>query len=377
MTQSESQVQRGWQFVTNHVAALLALAVLLWLSYDLVVKLLSPTSGVSAGLVLTFVWQGLVIGLVYGLAGIGLSMTYSILNFANFAHGDYITTGAFGGWAATFVVAGFGSYELGNLILVGAGRVFGSASPGNLAITITSAPFSIFVGLVVSALVTVVLALVLDRIVYKPMRNQDGIALLIASVGVAFALRNLLQFVFGESVLTVAAQPGKLQIPIGAEVVNVSYHQAVLVVSAIVLMLAVHFVLQYTRLGKAMRAMADNKDLARVTGIPTERVVLFTWIIGAALAGMAGFLLTLESGNLIYTRGWRLLLFIFAAVILGGIGSIYGAIAGGVIIGLTEKLSLIWLGGDLSDLATAVAFGLMVLILLYRPEGLFSGRTTA
>jgi len=151
-------------------------------------------------------------------------------------------------------------------------------------------------------------------------------------------------------------------------------HEATLIVASVTLMFGVHFLLQRTKLGKAMRAMADNKDLAQVTGIPTERVVRTTWIIGGGLAGIAGFLIVLERGTLNYNIGWRLLLLIFSGVILGGIGSVYGAIGGGIVIGVASRLSLVWIP---SDFARVVAFAVMILVLLYRPSGLFSGVKTA
>jgi branched-chain amino acid transport system permease protein len=123
-----------------------------------------------------------------------------------------------------------------------------------------------------------------------------------------------------------------------------------------------------------MRAMADNEDLARITGIPTERVIRATWVIGGGLTGIAGFVYVLWKGTLVFNDGWLLLLLVFAAVILGGIGSIYGAITGGLIIGLVNSLSIIWIP---SDFARAAAFGAMIVILLVKPQGLFSGRSTA
>jgi branched-chain amino acid transport system permease protein len=155
---------------------------------------------------------------------------------------------------------------------------------------------------------------------------------------------------------------------------NLDLHEISLSVAAIVLMLSVHFMLQRTKLGKAMRAMADNKDLAQVTGIPTERVIRATWAIGGGLAGVSGFLIVLEKGTLSFNLGWLLLLLIFAGVILGGIGSVYGAIGGGLIIGVVSRLSLVWIP---SDFARAAAFLIMILVLLYRPEGLFGGVKTA
>jgi branched-chain amino acid transport system permease protein len=123
-----------------------------------------------------------------------------------------------------------------------------------------------------------------------------------------------------------------------------------------------------------MRAMADNEDLARVTGIPTERVIRATWIIGGGLTGLAGYVFVLWKGTLGFNDGWLLLLLIFAAVILGGIGSIYGAMVGGVVIGLTASVSVVWIPASFSR---AAAFAVMILILLVRPEGVFAGRSTA
>jgi branched-chain amino acid transport system permease protein len=147
-----------------------------------------------------------------------------------------------------------------------------------------------------------------------------------------------------------------------------------LIVAAIGLMLGVHVLLQRTKLGKAMRAMADNEDLARVTGIPTERIITYTWAIGGGLAGISGYLIALNTGVLRFNLGWTLLLLIFAAVILGGIGSIYGAMGGGLVIGLAEQLSLVWIP---SEFTTVAAFGVMILVLLFKPSGLFSGVTVA
>jgi branched-chain amino acid transport system permease protein len=123
-----------------------------------------------------------------------------------------------------------------------------------------------------------------------------------------------------------------------------------------------------------MRAMADNEDLARVTGIPTERIIRFTWVIGAGLAGVAGYMFVIWNGTLHWFQGGVLLLPVFAAVILGGIGSIYGAIVGGLVIGLAMSVSVVWIPTGLSR---AAAFIVMIVVLLVRPTGIFSGRSTA
>lgn len=330
----------------------------------------------------SLLWNGLVVGLIFGLAGIGLSMTYSILTFANFSHGDLVTTGAFTGWGAALLVAGWGVADVGHLVLVRSG-----SGPGPTAIgaSIVAAPLAILVGVAVAALATVLVAVAIDRAVYKPMRDRGGIPLLIASVGVALALRYVIQFVYGARNRGVTATQD-VRIAVGGGSVDlagttlpipsgtVNLHEATLVIVAVGLMLGTHVLLQYSTLGKAMRAMADNKDLALVTGIPTERVVTATWILGGGLAGVAGYLYVLERGVIDFNLGWFLLLFIFAAVILGGIGSIYGAIAGGLVIGMVHEVSLVWIS---SDFNAAAAFLIMILVLLYRPEGIFGGVTTA
>ncbi|RBI63836.1 branched-chain amino acid ABC transporter permease [halophilic archaeon] len=321
----------------------------------------------------SLVWDGLMRGLIIGLAGIGLSMTYSILNFANFSHGDYITSGAFSGWAVTYLVAGFGEAPWPSLLLVGAG---GSVYASALGITAATTPLAVLAGLVVAGLGTIVLALAIDRVVYRPMRDAGGISLLITSVGVAFVLRYLIVFVFSTANrgTTASLSIQEWSVPFFDGTVGVSAHDLTLLVATVGLMLGVHLLLQRTKLGKAMRAMADNEDLARITGIPTERVVRWTWIIGGGLTGVAGYLMVLWTGTIDFQFGWLLLLPIFAAVILGGIGSIYGAILGGIVIGLTWNLAIIWIPGEFGR---AAAFGMMILILLFKPQGLFAGRTTA
>jgi len=339
---------------------------------DLVVGL--ATGRYSFARVGRYLWNGLMYGLLIGLAGIGLSMTYSILNFANFAHGDYITGGAFIGWGATYLVAGWGVADLGHLLLVAPQRGIGGAQ---LDIGITTSPVAILAGLFVAAVGTVALVLLIDRLVFRPMRDAGGIPLLIASIGLAFALRYLIVFVYAQRTrgTTNAGAVPDVELALVDGTVPVDAHDLTLVVAALVLMGGVHWLLQSTKLGTAMRAMSDNEDLARVTGISTERVVRFTWIVGGGLSGIAGYLLVLWTGTIDWQFGWLLLLLIFAAVILGGIGSIYGAIVGGLVIGLTKELSLVWLPSGDFDLVAA--FGIMILVLLLQPSGLFGGTSTA
>ena len=356
---------RGRELVVSRPFVLVVALVVGLLFVDIVRQLATP-GGLNAGQLASFLWDGLVTGLAIGLAGVGLSMTYSILNFANFGHGDYVTSGAFAGWAVTWLIAGAGQFDVATLLFIG------SLSTSQLGVSMFGTPLAVVAGLVVAAVATVALSLVIDRLVYRPMRDEGGITLLIASIGVALALRYTIYIVWGQRTRGLTDAQSVPGITLGG--FELGGHEITLVVIAAALMLGVHLLLQTTKLGKAMRAMADNEDLARVTGIPTERVVRYTWTIGGGLAGAGGFLIALERGAMNFQFGWILLLLIFAAVILGGIGSIYGAMFGGVTIGLTQSLSLVWIPGEFS---TVAAFGVMIFVLLFKPEGIFSGVTTA
>jgi len=333
------------------------------------------TGDITFARVINLVLDGILRGLVIGLAGIGLSMTYSILNFANFAHGDYITAGAFSGWSVTYIIAGgFGAEaNIGSLALVGSG---GSVFGGALGINAFDTPLAVVAGLITAGVFTIALALFLDKFVFKPIRDSGGIPLLITSIGVAFALRYLILFVFDSRTrgTTAAGSVPDLRLLFLDGTVVFTFHDLAVLVVAGGLMLGVHLLLQRTKLGKAMRAMSDNESLSRITGIPTERVIRSTWIIGGGLTGVAGFMLVLWKGTLSWNDGWLLLLLIFAAVILGGIGSIYGAIVGGLVIGVTASTAVIWIP---SGFARAAAFAVMILVLVVRPQGIFSGRSTA
>jgi len=362
---------RGRQLVIEQPLALVVGLVLVWMAWFLVEGLV--TGRVEYSSVASYIWDGLMRGLIVGLAGIGLSMTYSILNFANFSHGDYITSGAFAGMAVSYLIAGYGDADIGSLLLVGSG---GSVYGGALGVGIATTPLGVIVGMVAAAVATISLALLVDRFVYRPIRDESGIALLITSIGVAFALRYLIVFVFGSDVrgTTAAGNQPEISLLFIDGYVRVNAHDVTLLVVALGLMAGVHLLLQRTKLGKAMRAMSDNEDLARVTGIPTEQIIRATWIIGGGLTGVAGYMFVLWKGTIGFNDGWLLLLLIFAAVILGGIGSIYGAIAGGIVIGLTASMSVIWIP---SEFGRAAAFIVMIMILLFKPQGIFSGRSTA
>ncbi len=315
----------------------------------------------------TLLWNGIVDSLYIALAAIGLSMTYSILRFANFSHGDLLTAGAFSGWTVAYLIGGIGVADLSSRLLL---RADGQAQPGQVGMHVLGEPVAIVLGLLFAVLATIMIAIAIDRLVYKRMRKAGGIALLIASVGVALALRYIIALFYTSQSRGITASSPSWDLPVG----TFNLHEMTLVVIGVVLIVGVHVLLQYTKLGKSMRAMSDNRDLALVTGIPTERVIFATWVIGGGLAGAAGYLIVLDRGTLSINLGWFLLLLIFAAVILGGIGSIYGALAGSLVIGVTINVSLIWIPSDMNEIA---AFMLMILVLIFKPDGLFGGVETA
>ncbi|WP_421709924.1 branched-chain amino acid ABC transporter permease [Algihabitans sp.] len=281
---------------------------------------------------------GLVLGSILTLGAIGLSLTYGILKFAHFAHGDFLTLGAY------FALS-----------------------------LIATAQLPILVSIPIAALATLLVALIADRLIYRRLRRTQPVILLIASVGVALILRSAVQIIWGPNV-QVYVQGIQLPyvIPFGDGAIRIKPDHLVIMGGALVLVTSLHFFLQYTRVGKAMRAMSDNPDLARVTGIDTEKVVLWTWGIGIALAAVGGIFAGLDA-QLHPNLGWQLLLPIFAAAILGGIGKPYGAIAGGMTIGLAQELSTLVIPPEYKP---AVSFGIMVLVLIVRPRGIFAGSST-
>ncbi len=272
---------------------------------------------------------GIVLGSIIALGAIGLSLLYGILRFAHFAHGDVMTVGAY---LALAGVAGLG---------LPMWAAFGLAVAGGVA-----------------------LAVLIDQALYRRLRRTAPVILLIASVGVALILRSLVQFIWGPDTQVYTQE---LQMPMRLLDIRLKPAQLQILIGTAILVVLLHLFLTRTRTGKAMRAMADNPDLARVVGIDTEKVVVWTWVIGAALAVAAGIFLGIDT-RLQPTMGWHILLPVFAATILGGIGKPYGAIVGGMVVGIASELSTMVFPPVYKP---AVAFALMVAMLLVRPTGLF------
>ncbi|MEL4896221.1 branched-chain amino acid ABC transporter permease [Crocosphaera sp. Alani8] len=278
-------------------------------------------------------FDGLAIGSVIALAAVGLTLTYGILRLSNFAHGDFMTLGAYLTW-------------------------LGNTQGINLGLSV-----------IIGATGTILAMLVSEYLLWKPMRNRraSSTTLIIISIGLALFLRNGILMIWG-------AKNQRYDIPLvqaqkifGLQLATDRIWAIVLSIVAIAIL---HLVLQRTKVGKAMRAVADNIDLARVSGINVDQVVLWTWVITAILTTLGGVMLGLITSTIRPNMGWFLILPMFASVILGGIGNPYGAIAGGLVIGVAQELSVPWLGPDYK---LGVALLIMILILLIRPQGIFKG----
>ena len=319
---------------------------------------------------------GLVTGSIYALGGIGVTLIFSILRFAHFAHGDMMTMGAF----ITYVFAG---------ALVAMGVVL----PVPLG----------FVLLPVAMVLTAAIALGLDKVFYAPLRERGvpPVTMLIASIGVTLMLQGLIRLFFGSGTRdffggTEVKDIFRIDLSFlgGTRPVIVTEPQVLMFAVTVVAMLGLHHFLTRTRLGKAMRAMSDNADLAQVSGINTRLVVRVTWIVAGSLAALAGTMLALDV-NLRPDLAFNIVLPIFAAAIVGGLGNSYGAIAGGMLIGFAESLAVFnWtavlrpfsaatgipIPPDLSFVPTeyklTVAFAILVITLLVRPTGIFKGLST-
>jgi len=304
---------------------------------------------------LQIIADGLIIGSIISLGAIGLGLTLSIVRFSNFSHGELL------GWGGYFALSALALFAAAS---DGMGTPIGPFSFG----------WAMLGALLLACALTAVLALALDHALFRRLRRQGAITLVIASFGAALALRNLLLFWYG-GVPQYYSQNLQISIPlVGRDVLGglrITPDQMFVLALSLVTVTALHLFLRHSTLGRSMRATAINPSLARVAGIDPERVLRATWIIGGILAAVAGVFSGITV-QLRPTMGVDLLLPLFAAVILGGIGSVWGAVLGGFIVGLAESASVSIVG---AEYRAAAAFFVLILILLVRPTGLFGEKT--
>lgn len=312
---------------------------------------------------------GIVTGSVLALGALGLTLIYGVLKFAHFAHGDSMMLSAY---VAFFALTGvvFGDRTDTDLIPWTLSDLPGATDrlpwPGEGEF---SFGYGLLIALVIAVVFAVLMFLLLEKVVYKPLRDRGSsiIIFAIASLGLAIAMRSVILVIWGPAPRFYA--PGirpTTDLPFDIRIVT---DQIFIFAAAIILAAAVYWLLYRTKLGKAMRAIADNPDLAQVSGINTERITQWTWVVAGGLVATAGVLLALQA-QLSPELGFVLLLPLFAATILGGIGSPQGALLGGMIVGITQEVAVT------NDFISpgykfSVAFVLLIIMLLLRPRGLF------
>jgi branched-chain amino acid transport system permease protein len=298
--------------------------------------------------------NGITLGSLYGLIALGYSLVYGILKLLNFAHGDVYMIGAFAGY--------------GVLTLLG-----GPLSP-NLAL----APLIVlmFLGAMIAS---GLLGVVIERFAYRPLRDAPRIAPLISALGVSFFLQNSALLLFGAQFRSYDSfvlgssnpeffEPGPLTDPLFVfKNVNIQLIQVIVLSTTVGLMVALTVLVAKTQIGKAMRATSYDREAAAMMGIDTDRVIASTFFIGSLLAGAAGVMFGLLFSQVFHFMGFLAGLKGFTAAVVGGIGSIPGAMLGGLLVGLAESFAAGYLGGRWSDLTV---FGILILVLLVRPSGL-------
>jgi neutral amino acid transport system permease protein len=275
--------------------------------------------------------NGLSLGAIYALGAVGLTLVYGILKLTNFAHGDFLTFGAYMAflvnvtWGAPLVVAVFWAMAA-----------------------------------------TAVLGLVFERTLWGPMRRRKAgfLQLILMSIGLAFLLRAIIQWFWGTEIRSLDVDNTTSVEFLG---LRIGQTELIVVIVGIVVISAVGLLLRYSLMGKRMRALSDDLDLAETAGIDTRRIILYTWIFSGALAGLAGVMAGATT-NLRPEMGFELLLPIFAAVILGGIGDAFGALAAGMVLGVMTEWSTLVIDARWK---VAVGFVVLVVVLIIRPQGIF------
>ena len=287
--------------------------------------------------------NGLAVGGIYALVALGYTMVYGVLKLINFAHGDIFTIGAY----------------LGMTLLVSVG-LSGSMTP------------VLAVGLVVIIVFGLValLGVALERVAYRPLRKANRLAAVVSALGASIVFQNAVMLIYGARVYV---YPENLIPTLTFNIfgLNVPVMRIIVIVSSLVLMLALYAFINRTRMGTAIRAVAIDQGAARLMGINVDRVISLVFFIGAGLGGVAGVMVGTYYGQIDFTMGWSYGLKAFTAAILGGIGNIPGAMIGGLLLGVIEALGASYLAMAWKD---AIAFLVLILILIIRPTGLLGER---
>ena len=285
--------------------------------------------------------NGLTLGSIYGLIAIGYTMVYGIIGMINFAHGDVYMLSAY---VTAISLATLFSFGLDSL------------------------PFALLVTLVMTMVITAAYGWTIERIAYRPLRGSTRLAPLISAIGVSLVLQNGVQLSQGARTQGVPSLiPTTLRFGEGDDFVQITLVQVMIIVVSLSSMAALTWLIQRTSLGRQCRATQQDRRMAAILGINTDRIISSVFIIGAAMAAIAGVLVTLNYGSFDFYIGFVTGIKAFTAAVLGGIGSLPGAMLGGLILGLAEALFSGMVNTDYKDV---FAFSLLVLVLIFRPTGL-------
>jgi branched-chain amino acid transport system permease protein len=299
--------------------------------------------------------EGLVIGSIYSLVALGYTMVYGIIELINFAHGDIFMMGTL---VSLFMVTNV--FHLTDVSKMSLG--------GMLVMLIVTCLASI----VICAL----LGVLIERIAYRPLRNAPRLAPLISAIGVSLALEDIAKAIIGPNPVAAPYLVPLVHYSIGS--VDITNTDIIVLVVALVLMVGLQWLVTSTRIGRAMRAVAQDREAAALMGVNVDRVIAITFLIGAGIAGAGGFVFLLSTNNTVFNIGFELGLFAFTAAVLGGIGNLVGAMLGGLVIGLIRALVTYIPDRDLPfglphggvAWQDAVVFAILILILVFRPTGL-------
>jgi branched-chain amino acid transport system permease protein len=286
--------------------------------------------------------NGVTLGAIYGLIAIGYTMVYGIIGMINFAHGDVFMVGAF-------------------IALI--------AFLGLLALGLTAVPLALFIVLVVAMALTALYGWTVERFAYRPLRRSFRLAPLISAIGMSIALENYVQVAQGARVKTLPPiiHGGYTLTEAGGFAVRLSNVQIMVVVTTVVLMAVFSWVVANTRLGRDMRACEQDLKMASLLGVDVDRTISYTFVIGAALAAVAGIMHLLYYGVIDFYIGFVAGVKAFTAAVLGGIGSLPGAMLGGLLIGLIETFWSAYFSIEYKDVA---AFSILVIVLIFLPTGI-------
>ena len=286
--------------------------------------------------------NGLTLGSMYGLIAIGYTMVYGISGMINFAHGEVFMVGAFGSLIALLTLAHLG---------------------------IASVPVALLIALVLTAAFTGLWGYAIERIAYRRLRASFRLAPLISAIGMSIFIQNLVQSLQGARVKPLPPMlTGRVSLgAIGGQEIGISAAQILVIGATVTLMAVVTFVVGKTAFGRTQRACEQNRIMAELLGVDVDRTISLTFVMGAALAAVAGLLYTVYYGSIDFFIGFAAGLKAFTAAVLGGIGSLAGAMLGGMLIGVIEALWSAYSDIQYKDVAV---FGILILILLFRPAGL-------